>query len=199
MGHLFPEFHNWKFATNLQVSKLGHPYALYLNFDKPFIGLFPLLFSIPLLTSQIQLRSIFIKTITLTTLGITTVLSLAHYLHFIAIALKLPNIWPIWLIVNLFLMTIPEEAFFRGFLQRELVNCFQSQWAMQLSIIMVSSIFSLLHFAVFPNPSHLLLTFIASLIYGEIYHTTQAIESTICCHYLLNVAHFFCFTYPALS
>ncbi len=198
MGHFFPGFHNWKLGENLQISKDAYPYSLYLNFDKPFIGFFPLAISIPLL-SRMHLRSTVLKTIALTALGVMILMVLALYLHLIEIDLKLPHISAIWLIANLFFVTIPEEAFFRGFLQREINEYLNAKWSGTFSVIVVSLLFALLHFTFVRDLSYLSLTFIASLIYGGVYQATRSIESSIFCHYLFNVVHFFCFTYPALK
>ena len=197
LGHFFPGFHNWKLGENLQISKDAYPYSLYLNFDKPFIGFFPLAISIPLL-SRMHLRSVILKTIALTALGVMILMVLALYLHLIEIDLKLPHISAIWLIANLFFVTIPEEAFFRGFLQREISEYLNAKWSGTFSVIVVSLLFALLHFTFVRDLSYLSLTFIASLIYGGVYQATRSIESSIFCHYLFNVVHFFCFTYPAL-
>lgn len=198
MGHFFPGFHNWLIANKIKISKNAYPYTLYLNFDKPFIGFFPLAISIPLL-SRMHLRSVALKTIALTALGVVILMVLALYLHLVEIDLKLPGITPIWLIANLFFVAIPEEAFFRGFLQREITDYLDSKWAGPFSVIVVSLLFALIHFTFIRDLSFLSLTFIASLIYGSVYQMTRSIESSIFCHYLFNVVHFFCFTYPALK
>lgn len=198
MGHFFPGFHNWLIANKVQVSKHAYPYTLYLNFDKPFIGFFPLAISIPLL-SRMHLRSVALKTIALTALGVVILMVLALYLHLVEIDLKLPGMTPIWLIANLFFVSIPEEAFFRGFLQREITDYLNTKWAGPFSVIVVSLLFALIHFTFIRDLSFLSLTFIASLIYGSVYQMTRSIESSIFCHYLFNVVHFFCFTYPALK
>lgn len=199
LGHFFPGFHNWKLGTNMQISKNAHPYSLYLNYDKPFIGFFPLALTIPLIHSRMHWRSIALKTIALTILGVMILMVLALYLHLVDIDLKLPHISAIWLVINLFFVTIPEEAFFRGFLQREICEYINTKWAGPVSVIVVSLLFALLHFTFVRDFSFLSLTFIASLIYGSVYQMTRSIESSIFCHYLFNIVHFFCFTYPAIA
>ncbi len=198
MGHFFPGFHNWLIADKIQISKNAYPYTLYLNFDKPFIGFFPLALTIPLL-SRMHISSVALKTIALTALGIMILIVLALYLHLVDIDIKLPGMTPIWLIANLFFVTIPEESFFRGFLQREISEYFNTKWAEPFSVIVVSLLFALLHFTFIYDFGFLSLTFIASLIYGSVYHMTRSIESSIFCHYLFNVVHFFFFTYPAIK
>lgn len=197
LAHFFPGFHNWKIGENLQISQDAYPYTLYLNYDKPFIGFFPLAVSIPLL-SKMHLRTVALKTIALTLLGVMILIILSLYLHLVEIDLKLPHISAIWLIANLFFVCIPEEAFFRGFLQREIDQSLNTKWSGTVAVISVSLLFALLHFAFVQDFAFISLAFIASLIYGGVYQATRSIESSIFCHYLFNAIHFFCFTYPAL-
>jgi len=124
---------------------------------------------------------------------------LALHLNLIEIDLKLPHITGVWLVANLFLVAIPEEAFFRGFIQREINLALTTKWSGPFSVIATSLLFALLHFAFVNDLAFVSLTFIASLIYGSVYQITRSIESSILCHYLFNVVHFFCFTYPALE
>lgn len=199
MGHFFPGFHNWKLMEGVQISHNAYPFTMYLNYDKPFVGFFPLAFTIPLLYSRFHTRTIAVKAFTLSILGILVMMIVALYLQVVDIDLKFPHSWLIFLIANLFFVTIPEEAFFRGFLQREIHNYFHAKWSGAFSIIVVSLLFAGLHFPFVKDLNFLSLTFIASLIYGTVYHLTRSIESSIFCHYLFNIVHFFCFTYPALK
>lgn len=199
LGHFFPGFHNWQIVQGISISKNAYPYSLYLNFDKPFIGFFPLALAIPLIHSKMHRNAVALKTFALTTLGVIILMLLALYLNLIEIDLKLPHITGVWLIANLFLVTIPEEAFFRGFLQREINLAFPTKWSGPFSVIATSLLFALLHFTFVRDFGFLSLTFIASLIYGSVYQMTRSIESSILCHYIFNVIHFFCFTYPALE
>lgn len=199
MGHFFPGFHNWKLMEGVQISRDAFPYTFYLNYDKPFVEFFPLAFTIPLLYSRFHTRSIAVKAFTLSILGVLVMMILALYLQVVDIDLKFPHSWFIFLIANLFFVTIPEEAFFRGFLQREIHDYLHTKWSGAFSIIVVSLLFAGLHFPFVKDFNFISLTFIASLIYGTVYHLTRSIESSIFCHYLFNIVHFFCFTYPALK
>ena len=196
--HLVPGFDNWNLTGKIRISPHAFFYTLYLNFDKPFIGLLPLAFSIPLIQSRFHIRQIAIPTCVLTALGMVILLLSTLYLHVANIDFKVPAISLIWLINNFFLVVIPEEAFFRGFLQRELREYIQTKWAPFFAIFAVSLLFAVSHFAFIQDIRFIVLIFIGGLIYGTVYEVTQAIESAILCHFLVNVSHFFCFTYPAL-
>ena len=194
--HLWPGFHNWLMLKDVKISPHAYPYTLYLNFDKPFIGFFVLSFTLPLLENHFQVRVIALKTLIVTCLGIMVMLLLSLELHVIQYDIKCPSIAPVWLVSHLFLTVIPEEAFFRGFIQRELTQAFHHRFARVFSVMITSLIFTAMHLLSVQSIPYLLLVFIASLIYGSIYQVTQSIESSIFCHYLLNVVHFFFFTYP---
>lgn len=199
MNHLFPGFHNWKLVDHMQISQKGYPLALYLNYDKPFIGFFPLALTIPLLQRKYHPQETLLKTLALSLIGMTIILVLSLYLQVVTIDLKFPHSSFFFLIANLFFVTIPEEAFFRGFLQREIKQALQTKWSGPFSILAVSTLFALLHLKFVKDFYFIFLTFIASLIYGTIYQLTRAIESSIICHYLFNLVHFFSLTYPALK
>ena len=201
--HLAPGFHNWNLGT-MQISHNAPSISSFLNFDTPFIGFFPLALTVPLICSRMHGYSIVRQTILFTIIGIVILLIGALYLHIVAIDLKVPYIAAIWLIKNLFFVTIPEEGFFRGFLQRELHKYISTKWRGAkwggvISIIVISLLFALLHIGFTHNLPFLMLTFVASIFYGTVYHVTRSIESAIFCHYIVNLLHFFCFTYPVLS
>lgn len=200
ISHIVPGFHNWKLMEEVHISKNAYPYTLYLNYDKPFVGFFPLAFTIPLLQTRFQFRTIMLKAIMLSIVGVMIMIILSLYFQVVDIDLKFPHSWFIFLIANLFFVAIPEEAFFRGLLQSEIHEIFhKKKWSGILSIILVSILFATLHLGFVKDINFISLAFIASVIYGTVYHLTRCIESSIFCHYLFNILHFFCFTYPALK
>jgi membrane protease YdiL (CAAX protease family) len=113
---------------------------------------------------------------------------------------KIPTILFVWLVNNLIFVCIPEEAFFRGFFQKEF-----SQWlgnralAKIVAVLATSLFFTLWHVKGVPSIPFLCLVFLAGVIYGTIYEVTRSIECSIFCHLALNTTHFLLFTYPALS
>jgi membrane protease YdiL (CAAX protease family) len=198
--HFLPGFQNWKIASQLCLSPGSYPYALWLNFDKPFIGLFVLALSIPLISSKSDLFKVLKTAVPLSILGILLIMAISLHFELVRWDPKIPVITLIWLLDNLILVAIPEEAFFRGFIQREIFNWFGKTPLGGLGSIFVTSIFfTLLHLIWVADLPFLCLVFIASVIYGIIYQITRSIEASILCHFALNAIHFFFFTYPALS
>ncbi len=198
--HFLPGFNHWKIASNLCISPGAYPYNLWFNFDKPFIGLFALAFGIPLISSKTEWLRVLKVSIPMSVVGILIMMAISLYFNLVTWDPKIPLIIFVWLIDNLIFVSIPEEAFFRGFIQRELYLWFGKTPVAGLGSIFVTSIFFiLLHLIWVADLSFLCLVFVASLIYGTIYQVTKSIEASILCHFGLNVVHFLLFTYPALQ
>lgn len=195
--HFLPGFANWKIASDLIISKHSYPLTLWLNFDKPFIGLFALAYLLPLIESRREFWELMKKVAPVLALMLLGLIALSYYLKAILFDPKLPSVFFIWAIQNLIFVSIPEEAFFRGFFQQELDRAFGLKaWGTGCSIILTSILFALLHIGWSPNFSAIALTFCASLFYGVIYRWTQAIEASIFCHFSFNTIHFLFFSYP---
>lgn len=195
--HFLPGFANWKIVSDLIISKNSYPLTLWLNFDKPFIGLFVLAYLLPLIDSKEKLWELIKKIMPVLALMIISLAAISYYLKAITFDPKIPSVFLIWVIQNLIFVSIPEEAFFRGFFQRELDQAFGLKpLGTGCSIIITSILFALLHIGWSPNFAAIALTFCASLFYGVIYRWTQAIEASIFCHFGFNTFHFLFFSYP---
>ena len=198
--HFFPGFNNWNIISQIKLSPNAVPYSLFLNFDKPFMGIFVLALSIPLINSKAEWIKMLKITLPATLLGILLLTILSLKIGMICWDPKIPLILFPWIFSNLLFVSIPEEAFFRGFIQRELYLWFgKTPLSAVGSICITSFFFVLLHLIWVGSFPFLCLVFTTSLIYGTLYQITQSIESSILCHFLFNVTHFLLFTYPALE
>lgn len=197
--HLFPNVHNWLLADSLHLSQGAPPFTYYWNFDKPFIGLFVLGFHLHLLRTKEELKPILTKAIAITFCFIALFLTGALLSGIVSFDFKFSSLTPIWLIGNLFFTVIPEEAFFRGFLQQELTKAIPTKTGSYIANFIISILFAIAHIFFISNPAYILLAFLASFFYGLLYQITRSIEVAIFAHYLLNVIHFIFFTYPLLQ
>lgn len=197
--HLYPDIQNFLLADGLNLSKGAPSFNYYWNFDKPFIGFFILGLRLKLIENKEDLKRIATKTLLFAVgfLGVFIVGALMTGV--VQYDFKFPWIAIPWLIGNLFFTVIPEECFFRGFLQEEVRRAIKSRLAPFFSMFLVSIVFAAAHIFFIHNFSYIAIAFLASFAYGLIYHITKSIESSIFCHYLLNVIHFIFFTYPILS
>ncbi len=199
--HLFPGFNNWKLVDQEILSPDAVPCTLWLNFDKPFIGLFILAWTLPLLRSKADWLRVAQKALPLSALGIGFMMFLAIYGGVVRWDPKIATIFIIWTIENLVLVCMPEEAFCRGFVQEEMFKWLEKKvrWANIAAVLLTALFFMLLHVNWVRSLPFLALVFIAGIVYGTIYQYTRAIESSIFCHFMLNWIHFIFFTYPALA
>ncbi len=110
-------------------------------------------------------------------------LSFGNNLNFSRVSVSL-------VVINFLLVAIPEEVFFRGYLQKQLGNTI---W----SVVIVSLLFAIAHFiaiCVFRGPglfvcSVNVLTFFPSLVMGFLYYKTKTLWSSIFFHAVANIAH----------
>ncbi len=197
--HLLPGFNNWNLASQVIIGQASYPISLWFNFDKPFIGLIPLALSIPLIQSRAHLKACARITIPMTLVGVLLLMGIAMHVGIIAWDPKLPSIFPLFAFNQLIFVCIAEEAFFRGFFQKELSRWLGTgTWASVGAVLGTSIFFTLMHIRWIPSFPFLCLIFLASILYGMIYEITRAIESSIFCHLSLNLTHFLLFSYPML-
>lgn len=192
--HLFPGFHNIPIIKNEIISKNAIPYSLYLNFDKALVGLFILGFGHSL---EITKEEFFKKTKCLILpliFTITFVICIAYLINYIKLDIKLNTYILIWMLSNLFISCLSEEAFFRGFIQKEIQD---QTGSASISIVISSLLFGIAHFA--GGIKYIILATIAGIGYGLSYHITKRIEGAIITHFSLNLIHYIFFTYPALG
>lgn len=196
--HLIKGFSNPAIMKGFFFSPDATPFNWYLNFDKPFVGLFALGLYLPLITSQKRFWNILFLAIGWTAVSASILLGWSFYTHIIAWDIKWFLFIPIFLFFNLFLVVIPEEAFYRGFLQREITLNLKNRASGLLAILVVSLLFATSHLFFVPSFGFFIASLLAGFAYGGIYLLTGAIESSILTHFFINTLHLLLFTYPAL-
>lgn len=200
--HFFPGFHNWEIAHGLVLGENAVPYNFWLNFDKPFIGIFLLAWTLPLIPSPLEWKKLVKIALPLSLLGILLIMGLSLYLGVVRFDPKFLLLFLLWPFANLFLVVIPEEAFYRGFVQNEIYQALLSRLpklAGFVAVFLTALFFTLIHVFWVNSLPFLSLVFVAGCVYGAIYQYTKAIESSILCHFLLNMIHVLFFTYPMLQ
>ncbi|MCH9621880.1 MAG: hypothetical protein S4CHLAM20_13110 [Chlamydiia bacterium] len=198
MTHMLRGFNNLQIYKAITIGSSSVPLNIYLNFDKATLAVLLLGLYIPLLKTFDQWKQMLFITLPLAAFTIFILIGYAKFAHLIAFDFKIPSITLMWLLVNFFFVTIPEETFFRGFLQSEIIKNLPNKAAPVLSILIVSLLFSAIHLLFIADFYYIIATFIASILYGTIYQLTKSIESSIITHFLVNTIHFFFFTYPLI-
>jgi membrane protease YdiL (CAAX protease family) len=197
--HALPGFNNTLVLDRVVLSANAEPYTLYLNFDKTLAGIFLLGVCYPSWNGLHGLRAT-LTAVNLKLLGISIAVLIAasYLLGYLRFEPKWNSIFWLWAIANLFSTCLSEEAFFRGFVQRELQlrlarMGYGSWWAVAPSAML----FGLAHFA--GGWRYVLLASLAGVGYGYLYLRTQRIEWSMAAHFLMNTTHFLLFTYPRLA
>lgn len=194
----------WKFIAIVALS-LGfklhiipgfYPYFVTpkftLGLQSALVGLFPLAFVVPLARSLSDWKEVFMG-FAYGCLGIAAIALIAVITGVAKWHYSPPPFMEIRLLSNLILTAIPEEGFFRGFVQQKISDRFGNLCA----LLITSVLFTLAHLYWSPNPGVLAFTFIASLLYGGVYLISKRVESAILTHFLFNVIHMTFFSYHA--
>jgi len=204
--HWVPGFNNLPIVINERITNDAIAFTLYTNFDKAMAGLFLCAYFFSNLDSNKKplkadpnkstlldvKQPIFIIIAT-----VLASLTVALILELVSFNPKVPNFWLAFIAINLLFTCVAEEALFRGLLQTKLSQIITSNRLALLAPVITAAVFALAHFA--GGINYVLVSFIAGLGYGYIFYKTQRLEWAIICHWLVNVFHFFLFTYPMLS
>ena len=197
-AHLIPGFNNWKIADNVSLTETSLPYSMYLNMDKTLVGLAILSLGFPLVKSLKEWSSVLRSILPIFLVGLIVLASVSQISGYTDWDFKFPNLFFVWALINLIFTCVSEEAFFRGFLQKNLFKILRGyKYGNILSLITVSILFGLAHFA--GGFKYVILSAIAGIVYGYAYQKTERIEASILCHFGVNTFHFIFLTYPAFA
>jgi len=194
--HVWPGFHNLLVAKDVVLTPGAAPYTLYLNFDKTAVGILILgiLYS-PLMRTAADWRLALKRAAPILVLNIVLLIAIALPLGYLRFDPKGTALFWIWAPANLLLTCLSEEAFFRGFIQRELSGFLGKRASTQWIPLAASALlFGLAHIA--GGWSYVLLATIAGVGYAWVFQRTQRIEMSMLAHFALNATHFLLLTYP---
>ncbi|MND87664.1 CAAX amino terminal protease self- immunity [compost metagenome] len=194
--HLLPGFFSARVIDAIRFTPDATPFTMYLNLDKPLIG-FWLLLVCPWIIRPRTLHN--------TALGIAVSLPPAALVCFgtamawgiIAWAPKWPEHAWLWAFNNLLLVSLTEEALFRGYIQGGLGRLLGTRtYGSPLALIAASVLFGLAHIG--GGWQWVLLATLAGVAYGVAYHR-GGLAAAVSTHFGFNLLHFGLFTYPVLS
>ena len=189
-------FNNLLLIKEVTFGNSEIPLNIYLNFDKVSLAIFLLGISVPLLKTRDEWKHMILITIPWIAFSAFILLGFAKATGLANIDIKVPAVTLYWLIINFFFVVIPEEAFYRGFLQNQISKNLPNRAGPILAILLVSSLFAFIHIIFIPDITFIVAAFIASVLYGTIFYFSGSIESAILTHFTVNVIHFFFFSYP---
>ena len=195
--HILPGFHNLRIFDKVRFSEDAAPFTMYLNLDKPFVGLILFTFLSSSFYAEKMSAKALIKAIAVPLMAIIAIcLGLGLLMHFITWEPKFPSGGWIWMLNNLLLVAVSEEALFRGY--------FQGYWGKRLfkkektypALFISAFLFGMVHTT--GGPALMLLAFIAGIGYGFAYNRGGIVASVLT-HFGFNLLHFLLFTYPMLA
>lgn len=200
--HQVPGFYNWQLADAMKLGATDvKPYSMWLNFDKPMIAVFGLLWGVPLCLEWSEFK----KMIKITLLPLIIVLTVIPIMSVVMGFVTWDPKWEgelhgVWFVRNLFLVVLAEEVFFRGFIQMKMRKWLQRKRKTNsgfLAVIFGAVLFGMAHIA--GGWDYVALSTAAGLLYGWAQYRTGYIESAIILHIALNTVHFTFFSYPGLA
>lgn len=195
--HRLPGFHNPLLVDHAQVSAGAPPFTLYANFDKAIAGIVLMgVFCTPI-RARADWLPMLRRTLPVLAATLVAVLGAGLLLGVVRPDVKwLP--WTSWFLVNNLLITcVTEEAFFRGYLLGGLARGMAGRrYGVAVAVAVSTLLFGLAHAA--GGPLLVLFATLAGFGYAAAYLRSGRIEGAILTHFALNAVHFVAFTYPAL-
>jgi membrane protease YdiL (CAAX protease family) len=191
--HLLPGFHNPRVIDPAPLSPGAAPFGMHLNLDKPLVAFWVVLALAPAMAGR-DARATLRAALLAWAAAAAVCLGSALALGVVDWAPKWPAAGPIWLLNNALLVTLAEEALFRGYLQERLSLLWRDRaWGGQAALAVAALAFGLAHYA--GGWQWMLLAGLAGAAYGWAYRH-GGLAAAVLAHLGLNAAHFALFTYP---
>jgi membrane protease YdiL (CAAX protease family) len=177
------------------LSQGAVPYALAVGFPKVTAGILILGLINPSLISPSGLGRVLASALPVFIVTTVLVIVCALALGYTRFDAHWHELFIPWAVVNLFSTCLGEEAFFRGFVQRELGTAGPNRalWG-GLALIVAAVMFGLVHYA--GGVNYVIAGVVAGLGYGLAFLRTQRIEAAMLVHFGVNATHFLLFVYP---
>ena len=191
--HWLPGFHNPLVIPRAALTPDAVPFGMYLNLDKPLVAFWVVLAAAPVMAGA-NARATVGAALAACAAAIAACLGLALLLGVVGWAPKWPASGWLWLVNNALLVTLTEEALFRGYVQQRLAHCWRGQrWGATAALAVAALLFGLAHYA--GGWQWMLLAGIAGVGYGVAYRY-GGLAAAVLAHLGLNAAHYGLFTYP---
>jgi membrane protease YdiL (CAAX protease family) len=199
INHYLPGFGKWKAITKTSPSIASKSFTIYFNFDKMSIGFLMLSLALPLISSRSDWMKVLKTSAIYGVIGLVVLVIPALLSRYIAFDPKVPAITPIWMVQTLFFTCIPEECFFRGFIQKQAAIFLRySKNGTWIAIFAGAVMFSLQDLRSL-SWRYFVISLLTGIVYGIVYKKTDRIEAPILTHFAVNLGHMLLFTYPTVS
>ena len=192
-----PGIVNFKVFDAIYVGQHCTPFTMYLNIDNGIIAFLLMSMVVPVARTRVEFRQVFVSAGIYGSLCVACLMLAALALGHVTFNPKFPQQTCVFLLNNLLLVCVAEEAFFRGYIQKSLTDiCQKYHFSKMFALVLASVLFGLRHYQ--SGVPMIVLSTIAGLFYGVAYARGNRIEASILVHFGLNATHFFLFSYPSL-
>jgi membrane protease YdiL (CAAX protease family) len=196
--HLAPGFENIPVLQQVVLKQDAAPFSLWLNFDKTAAGVLVAGFCYRRRRERaLQIRRSLLSTILMACVIAACLLVPATICAYVRWNPSWNPLFLVWAPINLFLVCMSEEAFFRGFLQAEVVPELPAGAGPIIGVVLSGTLFGLAHIA--GGWTYVTLAAAAGIGYATVFQFTRRLEYSILAHWMTNSIHFVLFTYPALA
>ncbi|KVX63239.1 type II CAAX prenyl endopeptidase Rce1 family protein [Burkholderia stagnalis] len=194
--HLLPGFHNPRVIEPTRFTPDAAPFTMYLNLDKPLVGLW-LLWVLPWVHPHVALSRAWRTGVVAALATSAACLAGATAFGMVGWAPKWPAAGWLWLANNLLLVTLAEEALFRGYVQGGLTRVLAGfAWGPWAALAVAAVLFGAAHAA--GGWPWIVLGTVAGVGYGLAFRRGGLLAAALA-HAGLNAIHFGLFTYPMLA
>ena len=195
LRHQILGFGNYPIINQVLLSEGSAPYSLWFNKDSIIVGLSLI---IVFYKHRPINKSVLVKTLLLTILGLLLLSGLSLYCELLRWDVKFVSFFGAWFLFNIMFVVI-EESFYRLFLLESVIRLYRGVYSASIASVVVSVLFGLAHYF-YGNITYAFLAFIASMVYSYTYIACgKRLEASIFCHVMVNVVHMLFFTYPFLK
>jgi membrane protease YdiL (CAAX protease family) len=194
--HLVPGISNFKIFDAVFVGEHCTPFTMYLNMKNGIIAFLLMYMVVPTARTRDEWKQVFVSTGIYGCICILSLMAAALASGFVKFNPKFPpqTFW--FLMNNLMLVCMAEEAFFRGYIQKNLTDfCEKQSISKMFALVPASIVFGLCHYK--GGALMIIFSIIAGFFYGTAYMRNNRIEAAILVHFSLNAVHFFFFSYPS--
>ena len=195
---LLPGFTRVVLVDGVVLSPGAAPYDIAVGFPKVVTGILILGLINPELVSRRGLGAALRSAVPVFALTTLVVMLAVYALSYTAFAPKWSALFLLWAPINLFFTCLSEEAFFRGFVQRELSRIgSRPEIAAGAALVTGALLFGAAHLG--GGVSYAIAALLAGLGYGWAFQRTRRIESAMAVHFGVNAVHFLLFVYPTFA
>lgn len=196
---LLPGFNRVELVAPVVLSAGATPYSVGVGFPKVTTGILILGLINPLLVSSWrELGRVLTRALPVYALTAIAGMAVVIFMGYSSFAPKWTPLFLLFAPINLFFTCLSEEAFFRGFVQRELSQVGSNRkFAAAVALVVAAILFGAAHFG--GGLSYMIAAAIAGLGYGWAFLRDTRIEAAMLVHFGVNATHFLLFVYPRLA